>query len=152
MRTLRASQFPEDAGPLAHNVRPEVYHEINNFYTATVYQKGAEVIRMLKTLIGAEAFRRGMDLYFERCDGTAATIEDFLACFEASSGRDLAEFKRWYRQAGTPVLTFRTAYDEAAATFTVEISQALAPTPGQEKKLPMTMPIALGLVDADGGD
>ena len=152
VRTLKASQFPEDAGPLAHNVRPEVYHEINNFYTATVYQKGAEVIRMLKTLIGDDAFRRGMDLYFERCDGTAATIEDFLACFEASSGRDLTEFKRWYSQAGTPVVTFRTAYDESAATFTVEISQTLAPTPGQETKLPMTMPIALGLVDADGGD
>ena len=107
MRALKAAQFPEDAGPLAHNVRPEVYHEINNFYTATVYQKGAEVIRMLKTLIGDEAFRAGMDLYFERCDGTAATVEDFLACFADVSGRDLAIFKRWYSQAGTPHLTHR---------------------------------------------
>ena len=108
MRALRAAQFPEDAGPLAHPVRPEVYHEINNFYTATVYQKGAEVIRMLKTLIGRRAFRAGMDLYFERCDGTAATVEDFLACFAEASGRDLDDFKRWYSQAGTPLLTVRT--------------------------------------------
>ncbi len=152
VRALKAAQFPEDAGPLAHNVRPEVYHEINNFYTATVYQKGAEVIRMLKILIGASAFRKGMDLYFERCDGTAATVEDFLACFEASSGRSLAEFKRWYTQAGTPLVTFRTSHDAAAGTFTVEMSQTLSPTPGQDKKLPMTMPIALGLVDAEHGD
>src|SRR5580700_5685936 len=108
VRGLRAAQFPEDAGPLAHNVRPEIYHEINNFYTATVYQKGAELIRMLKLLIGAEAFRAGMDLYFERYDGTAATVEDFLGCFAETSGRDLSEFKRWYSQAGTPLLTVRT--------------------------------------------
>ncbi len=114
VRGLKAAQFPEDAGPLAHPVRPAVYHEINNFYTATVYQKGAEVIRMLKALIGAEAFRAGMDLYFQRCDGTAATVEDFLACFAESSGRDLAEFKLWYAQAGTPLLTVRTAYDARA--------------------------------------
>ena len=116
VRALRAAQFPEDAGPLAHNVRPEVYHEINNFYTATVYQKGAEIIRMLKLLIGAPAFRAGMDLYFERCDGTAATVEDFLACFAETSGRDLGDFKRWYNQAGTPLVTFRSAYDEARRT------------------------------------
>ena len=113
MRALKAAQFPEDAGPLAHPVRPALYHEINNFYTATVYQKGAEVIRMLKALIGAQAFRAGMDLYFTRCDGTAATVEDFLACFAESSGRDLAAFKLWYSQAGTPLLTVRTAYDAA---------------------------------------
>ena len=124
VRALRAAQFPEDAGPLAHNVRPEIYHEINNFYTATVYQKGAEIIRMLKLLIGAQAFRAGMDLYFERCDGTAATVEDFLACFAEASGRDLADFKRWYSQAGTPLLTFRSAYDEARRSLTLDISQA----------------------------
>jgi aminopeptidase N len=152
VRRLKESQFPEDAGPLAHPVRPAVYHEINNFYTATVYQKGAEVIRMLKTLIGAEAFRAGMDLYFKRCDGTAATVEDFLACFAESSGRDLTAFKLWYSQAGTPLLTVRTAYDAARGTFHVEIAQSLAPTPGESEKSPMTMPIALGLVDPEGGE
>jgi aminopeptidase N len=152
VRALRAAQFPEDAGPLAHNVRPEVYHEINNFYTATVYQKGAEVIRMLKRLIGAHAFRAGMDLYFERCDGTAATVEDFIGCFETVSGRDLSQFMRWYEQAGTPKVTVRSAYDSAAETYRLDIAQTLAPTPGQNVKLPMTMPVALGLVGPNGGD
>jgi aminopeptidase N len=152
VRALRAAQFPEDAGPLAHNVRPEVYHEINNFYTATVYQKGAEVVRMLKRLIGAEAFRAGMDLYFERYDGTAATVEDFIACFETVSGRDLSQFMRWYNQAGTPKVTVRSAYDSAARTYRLDIAQSLAPTPGQAVKLPMTMPLAIGLVGANGGD
>jgi len=150
VRMLRAAQFPEDAGPLAHNVRPEVYHEINNFYTATVYQKGAEVIRMLKALIGAEAFRKGMDLYFERCDGTAATIEEFLACFADVSGRDLGIFKRWYTQAGTPRLRIETAHDETTKTFRVTLSQTLAPTPGQPDKLPATIPVRLGLVGPSG--
>ncbi|MGO4872500.1 MAG: aminopeptidase N [Roseiarcus sp.] len=152
VRALKAAQFPEDAGPLAHPVRPALYHEINNFYTATVYQKGAEVIRMLKALIGAQAFRAGMDLYFKRCDGTAATVEDFLACFAETSGRDLAAFKLWYSQAGTPLLTVRTAFDAARKAFRVEIAQSLAPTPGQSEKSPMTMPIALGLVDPEGAD
>ena len=152
VRALKAAQFPEDAGPLAHNVRPEVYHEINNFYTATVYQKGAEVIRMLKTLIGAEAFRKGMDLYFERCDGTAATVEEFLTCFADASGRDLTIFKRWYAQAGTPKLKIATHFDEAAKTFRVDLAQSLAPTPGQPEKLPATIPVRIGLVDAEGGD
>ena len=134
VRTLRAAQFPEDAGPLAHNVRPEVYHEINNFYTATVYQKGAEVVRMLKRLIGAEAFRAGMDLYFERYDGTAATVEDFIGCFETVSGRDLSQFMRWYEQAGTPKVTVRGAYDPAAKTYRLDIAQSLAPTPGQNRQ------------------
>jgi aminopeptidase N len=152
VRALRAGQFPEDAGPLAHNVRPEVYHEISNFYTATVYQKGAEIIRMLKRLIGAGAFRAGMDLYFARFDGHAATIEDFIACFETVSGRDLTLFMRWYSQAGTPRVTVRTAYDAAAKTYRLEIAQSLAPTPGQAVKLPATMPLALGLVGPNGGD
>jgi aminopeptidase N len=150
VRGLRAAQFPEDAGPLAHNVRPEVYHEINNFYTATVYQKGAEVIRMLKLLIGAEAFRRGMDLYFERCDGTAATVEDFLHCFADVSGRDLAEFKRWYSQAGTPLLTARGAYDAAARAYTLDLAQTTPPTRDQPVKAPLVIPVALGLIGPIG--
>ena len=152
VRGLRSAQFPEDAGPLAHNVRPEVYNEISNFYTATVYQKGAEVVRMLKRLIGADAFRAGMDMYFDRYDGQAATVEDFIGCFADASGRDFTRFMRWYTQAGTPRVTVRTAYDRAAKTYRVDIAQTLAPTPGQATKLPMTMPIALGLVDPDGGE
>jgi aminopeptidase N len=152
VRDLRAAQFPEDAGPLAHNVRPEAYHEINNFYTATVYQKGAELIRMLKLLIGARSFRAGMDLYFERFDGTAATVEDFISCFAEVSKRDLSSFMRWYSQAGTPLLTFRSAYDAAAKTLTLDIAQTTAPTRDQTTKLPVTIPIALGLVDPAGGE
>src|SRR5271157_5970830 len=152
VRALRSAQFPEDAGPLAHNVRPSVYYEINNFYTATVYQKGAEVIRMLKRLIGDDAFRAGMDMYFHRYDGSAATVEQFIGCFADVSGRDLSRFVRWYSQAGTPKLRVRTAYDPQARTYRIDIAQTLAPTPGQATKLPMTMPLALGLVDPQGGD
>ncbi len=152
VRALRSAQFPEDAGPLAHNVRPEVYNEISNFYTATVYQKGAEVIRMLKRLIGADVFRAGMDAYFHRYDGQAATVEDFIGCFADVSGRDLSRFMRWYAQAGTPKVTVRTAYDPATQTYRVDIGQALAPTPGQATKLPVTMPLALGLIDPQGGE
>ncbi len=150
VRTLRASQFTEDAGPLAHNVRPEQYHEINNFYTPTVYEKGAEVIRMLKRLIGDDAFRKGMDLYFERCDGTAATVEDFIGCFAQSSGRDLTQFMRWYTQAGTPLVTARWRHDAAARTLTVDLSQSCPPTPDQPAKAPQVIPVALGLVTAHG--
>jgi aminopeptidase N len=152
VRTLRAQQFPEDAGPLAHNVRPDTYFEINNFYTATIYEKGAEIIRMLKVLIGDEAFRNGMDLYFERYDGTAATIEDFISCFAETSGRDLTEFSRWYNQAGTPLVEAVGSYDEAAKAFTLDFSQSCKPTPGQENKKPFVIPIALGLVSPDHGD
>src|SRR5574337_793226 len=152
VRALRAAQFPEDAGPLAHNVRPEVYSESSNFYTATVYQKGAEVVRMLKLLIGAEAFRAGMDLYLARYDGLAATVEDFIGCFETVSGRDLSPFMRWYSQAGTPKVTVRSAYDPAARTYRLDIAQTLAPTPWQAVKLPMVMPLALGLVGRNGGE
>ncbi|HME83484.1 MAG TPA: aminopeptidase N [Roseiarcus sp.] len=152
VRVLRSAQFPEDAGPLAHNVRPEVYNEISNFYTATVYQKGAEIIRMLKRLIGPRAFRAGMDIYFQRHDGTAATVEEFIACFADVSGRDLGHFMRWYSQAGTPKLTVRSKYDPVERTYRLEIVQSIAPTPGQATKLPMTMPLALGLVDPQGGD
>jgi aminopeptidase N len=152
VRALRAAQFSEDVGPLAHNVRPDTYLEINNFYTATVYEKGAEVIRMLKVLIGDTAFRRGMDLYFERYDGTAAIVEDFVACFAEVSGRDLRQFFRWYTQAGTPVVDITSSYDASSRTFTLDLGQSCKPTPGQDKKEPFVIPIALGLVSPDGGD
>ncbi|MFN3854463.1 MAG: aminopeptidase N [Phreatobacter sp.] len=152
VRTLKSHQFPEDAGPLAHPVRPEIYHEINNFYTATVYEKGAEVIRTLKVLIGAEAFRRGMDLYLRRHDGQAATVEDFIACFAEASGRDLTQFFRWYRQSGTPEVFVSTHHDPAAGTFTLDIRQELKPTPGQAHKQPMVIPLALGLIGPNGED
>ncbi len=109
---MRARQFPEDAGPLAHPVRPRAYREINNFYTATVYEKGAEIVRMLRTLLGPDIFRRGMDRYFATCDGTAATVEDFLAAFAHESGRDLTAFAHWYEQAGTPTVAVSGTYDE----------------------------------------
>jgi aminopeptidase N len=152
VRTLRAQQFSEDAGPLAHNVRPDTYREINNFYTATVYEKGAEIVRMLKVLVGDEAFARGMDLYFQRYDGTAATIEDFLSCFEARSGRDLAHFSLWYRQAGTPCVTITPAYDVHDRTLSLEISQETPPTPGQPDKKPLVIPLTIGLLGRDGGE
>src|SRR5271166_3951438 len=150
VRALRAAQFPEDAGPLAHNVRPESYREINNFYTATVYEKGAEVIRMLKVLIGDDAFAKGMGLYFDRCDGTAATVEDFLSCFSDASGRDLTAFSRWYHQSGTPLVEATAAYDAAAGALTLEFAQSTKPTPGQDHKEPFVIPIALGLIGREG--
>ena len=144
--------FPRTPGRWRITCGPRLYHEINNFYTATVYQKGAEVVRMLKRLIGPETFRAGMDLYFDRFDGHAATVEDFIGCFEKVSGRDLGQFMRWYSQAGTPKITVRSAYDPSARTYRLDIAQSLAPTPGQAVKAPMTMPLALGLVGANGGD
>ncbi|HEX8167759.1 MAG TPA: aminopeptidase N [Beijerinckiaceae bacterium] len=151
VKTLRSRQFPEDAGPLAHPVRPAQYREINNFYTATVYEKGAEIVRMLKTLIGDEAFRRGMDLYFERNDGAAATVEDFLAAFADVTGKDLTHFAKWYEQAGTPHVAVTGHYDEASRTYRLDFAQGTPATPGQAEKLPMAMPVALGLVALDGG-
>ncbi|WP_040486263.1 aminopeptidase N [Lutibaculum baratangense] len=152
VRLLRSHQFVEDSGPLAHPVRPETYREINNFYTATVYEKGAEVIRMLKALLGPDAFARGMNLYFKEHDGRAATVEDFLACFEKASRRDLTQFKLWYSQAGTPELA--ASVDQRAAEGTLEITfeQSVPATPGQPKKEPMVLPIAMGLVGEDGRD
>lgn len=150
VKMLRARQFPEDAGPLAHPVRPSSYVKIDNFYTATIYEKGAEVIRMLKTLIGADAFRRGMDVWFERCDGTASTVEAFIACFQEASGRDLSEFFGWYEQAGTPQVTVAATYDEAARALDLTLTQRTAPTPGQADKRPLPIPVALGLLDAEG--
>jgi aminopeptidase N len=150
VRALRSAQFPEDAGPLAHNVRPEQYAEINNFYTATIYEKGSEVIRMLKTLIGDEAFYRGMTLYFDRHDGTAATVEQFVSCFAESSDRDLSQFFRWYTQAGTPTLRASSNYDASARTLTLDLEQETAPTPGQPVKEPVVIPVAFGLVGRQG--
>jgi aminopeptidase N len=152
VRGLRSVQFPEDAGPFAHPVRPETYREINNFYTATVYEKGAEVIRMLKTLIGADAFRRGMDLYFDRHDGQAATIEQFIACFAEVSGRDLTQFHLWYSQAGTPEIAVTALWDEVAGTYTLNVVQTVPKTPGQDVKKPMVVPLAYGLLGPDGSD
>ena len=150
VRLLRTHQFSEDAGPLAHPVRPQAYREINNFYTATVYEKGAEVIRMLKTLIGSEAFARGMDLYFDRHDGDAATIEQFIACFSEASGRDLSQFMLWYSQAGTPEVAVRQSYDATAKTLTLELAQACPATPGQATKAAMSIPLRFALIGADG--
>jgi aminopeptidase N len=150
VRQLRAYQFVEDAGPLAHPVRPALYHEINNFYTTTVYQKGAEVVRMIKTLLGPQQFRAGMDLYFARHDGQAATVEQFVQCFADASGRDLAQFMRWYSQAGTPAVVVSARYDAAAKTCQLEIAQNVPPTPGQPVKEPMVIPLAIGLLGRDG--
>ncbi|MBX3581323.1 MAG: aminopeptidase N [Rhizobiaceae bacterium] len=152
VRTLRAHQFPEDQGPLSHPVRPRRYREINNFYTATVYEKGSEVVRMIKTILGAEDFRRGMDLYFERHDGDAATIEDFLKAFEDASGRDLSQFALWYHQAGTPNVTVSTSHDAARGEFVVDIEQSVPPTPSEARKRLMHIPLAYGLVGRNGKD
>src|SRR5690348_14313313 len=146
VRGLRGAQFVEDAGPLAHPVRPQAYKEINNFYTSTVYEKGAEVVRMVQTLIGKEKFRAGMDLYFARHDGEAATVEQFIQCFAEQSGRDLTPFMRWYSQAGTPEVKVHGRYDAARRTYTLTCKQAVPPTPGQPSKQPMVIPLDIGLV------
>jgi aminopeptidase N len=150
VKALRARQFPEDQGPLAHPVRPSSYVKIDNFYTATIYEKGAEVIRMLRTLIGPEAFRTGMDLYFDRWDGHATTVEEFIRCFAESSGQDLSHFFAWYEQAGTPRVTVKQTYDGAAQTLRLDLAQATAPTPGQPQKRPLPIPVTVGLLDHEG--
>ena len=147
---LRAAQFPEDQGPLSHPVRPEEFQEINNFYTATVYEKGAEVIGMLKTLVGDDLYAKALDLYFERHDGDAATIEDWLQVFEDTTGRDLSQFKLWYSQSGTPKLSVTEAWDAESGTFELRFGQSTAPTPGQDVKDPKVIPIAIGLLGQDG--
>jgi aminopeptidase N len=152
VRALRSHQFVEDAGPLAHPVRPEVYHEINNFYTTTVYDKGSEVVRMIKVLLGPDLFRQGMDLYFTRHDGEAATVEQFVQCFADISGRDFSQFMLWYTQAGTPEVLVAPHYDPRAKTYRLDVTQKIPPTPGQPGKAPMLIPLALGLVGKDGGD
>ena len=148
--TLRARQFREDMGPLSHPVRPDSYIEINNFYTATVYEKGAEVIGMLRQLIGADAYRRALDLYFERHDGHAATIEDWLKVFEDATGRDLTQFKRWYTDAGTPRLSVTEDWQDG--TYSLTFGQTTAPTPGQTDKPPRVIPIAVGLLNPNGDE
>ena len=152
VKTLRARQFPEDQGPLQHPARPSSYIEINNFYTPTVYEKGAEICRMMKTLIGDAAFRKAMDFYFERHDGKAATVEDFVKCMADASGRDLKQFFTWYNQAGTPHLNVRGTYNGETKTFEVSILQSTPRLDGQKKKVPLHMPLALGLVGPDGAD
>ena len=147
---LRSSQFAEDAGPMAHPVRPESYIEINNFYTLTVYEKGAEVVRMIRELIGPEAFRRGCDLYFSRHDGQAVRVEDFVAAMEEAGGRDLGQFFRWYTQAGTPQIRIDDHYDAATARYRLRFEQSCAPTPGQAQKLPFHIPVRLALLGSRG--
>src|SRR5690349_19821440 len=149
---LRREQFSEDAGPMAHPVRPDEYQEINNFYTSTVYEKGAEVIRMQHTLLGADAFRRGMDLYFQRHDGHAVTCDDFVQAMQDASGMDLAQFRRWYGQAGTPVVSARGRYDARSRTYVLDLAQRTSPTPGQPRKQPFHIPVSIGLVGPDGRD
>ena len=150
VRTLRAIQFPEDDGPLAHPVRPDRYIRIDNFYTPTVYNKGAELVRMIHTLLGRDGFRRGMDLYIRRHDNQAVTIEDFVAAMQDASGVDLGRFKRWYDQAGTPEVTVEDRWDNATKTYELSIAQKVPPTPGQAEKLPMLIPLAMGLLGPDG--
>lgn len=130
---LRTHQFAEDGGPMSHQVQPDAYMEINNFYTLTVYEKGSEIVRMYHTLLGAKTFRKGSDLYFDRHDGEAVTIEEFVAAMEDASGRDLTQFRRWYKQSGTPVLKVRSEYDATAKTYKLNFDQSCPPTPGKVK-------------------
>nr|WP_315484220.1 aminopeptidase N [uncultured Undibacterium sp.] len=152
VRVLRQLQFSEDAGPMAHPVRPDSFVEINNFYTVTVYEKGSEVVRMYYTLLGHDGFRKGMDLYFQRHDGQAVTCDDFRAAMADANGRDLKQFERWYGQAGTPRVKAQASYDAAAKTYTLTLSQSCPKTAGQTKKLPFHIPVAVGLIDAEGND
>ncbi len=150
VRILRGHQFAEDAGPMAHPIRPDAYAEINNFYTVTIYNKGAEVIRMLHTLLGADGFRRGLDLYFERHDGQAVTTEEFVNALEAANDIDFTQFRRWYNQAGTPRVRVATRYDSEQETFTVDLEQSCPKTPGQCEKEPFHIPLKLALLDSQG--
>ncbi|MBC7501913.1 MAG: aminopeptidase N, partial [Herminiimonas sp.] len=152
VRVLRQAQFPEDAGPMAHPVRPDSYEEINNFYTVTIYEKGSEVVRMYQTLLGRDGFRKGMDLYFERHDGQAVECDDFRAAMSDANGRDLTQFEHWYSQAGTPRVRVATNYDADNKTFDITLSQSCAPTPGQPRKLAFHIPVTVGLLDASGRD
>ena len=152
VRGLRAGQFPEDAGPLAHPVRPAAYIQINNFYTATVYSKGAEVIRMMQTLLGRDGFRKGMDLYFERHDGQAVTCDDFAQAMQDATGVDLTQFRLWYSQAGTPQVGVEGKYDAKTKSYEVTLTQTVPDTPGQKNKQPMHIPLAVGLLDRQGAE
>jgi len=150
VKALRMRQFAEDQGPLAHPVRPDAYMKIENFYTATIYEKGSEVIGMLKTLIGADAFRKGMDLYFDRWDGHATTVESFIACFAEASGQDLSAFFAWYEQAGTPRVSVAGRYDEDRRSLELTLTQNNPPSNGQETKRPVPIPVTVGLIDYEG--
>lgn len=150
VRLLRTHQFPEDGGPLAHPVRPDSFIEINNFYTATVYEKGAELVRMIHTILGPERFRKGMDLYFERHDGEAATVEDFVSSLADGSGIDLAQFQRWYGQAGTPEVIATGNWNRSKSTYELRMSQVTPPTPGQPQKDVLHIPVEVGLLAPDG--
>lgn len=152
VRRLRAGQFPEDDGPNAHPIRPESFVEINNFYTATIYNKGAEIIRMMHTIVGADAWRKGTDLYFERFDGQAVTCDDFVDSIEEASGVDLAAFRLWYSQAGTPRVHAEGTFDAAAGTYALTLTQSTPDTPGQTDKEPVVIPVVMGLLGADGAD
>ncbi|MET3118040.1 aminopeptidase N [Undibacterium sp. GrIS 1.8] len=152
VRLLRQVQFSEDAGPMAHPVRPDSFVEINNFYTVTIYEKGSEVVRMYYTLLGHEGFRKGMDLYFQRHDGQAVECDDFRAAMADSSGRNLKQFERWYSQSGTPRVKVVTSFDAEAKTYEIKLSQSCPATPGQPKKQPFHIPVAVGLLDAAGKD
>ena len=152
VRVLRQVQFSEDAGPMAHPVRPDSFVEINNFYTVTIYEKGSEVVRMYYTLLGHDGFRKGMDLYFARHDGQAVECDDFRAAMADSSGRDLTQFERWYSQSGTPRIKAEAAYDADTQTYQLTLTQSCPATPGQEEKLPFHIPVAMGLLDAEGKD
>ncbi len=152
VRILRSHQFAEDAGPMAHPVRPDAYAEINNFYTVTIYNKGAEVIRMLHTLLGAKGFRQGLDLYFQRHDGQAVTTEDFVRAMEAANDRDFSQFRLWYTQAGTPRVKITTHYDPQQQAYTVELAQSCPATPGQTEKAPFHIPLKMALLDRTGNE
>ncbi|MEK9970304.1 MAG: aminopeptidase N, partial [Ferrovibrio sp.] len=152
VRLLRARQFPEDAGPLAHPIRPDSYIAIDNFYTATVYEKGSEVIRMIHTMLGEEKFQKGMKLYVERHDGEAATCDQFVAAMADANNADLSQFQRWYSQAGTPEIAVEGRYDKASGDYELTVTQTVPPTPGQPDKLPVQMPFGIGLLDAQGRD
>ena len=150
VRILRTHQFAEDGGPMAHPVRPDAYIEISNFYTVTIYNKGAEVIRMMHTLLGDDGFKKGMALYFQRHDGQAVTTEDFVRAMEDASGADLTQFRRWYTQAGTPEVSMSSEFDADQGRFLLRLAQHCPPTPGQSEKAPFHIPLRLGLIDTGG--
>jgi aminopeptidase N len=152
VRVLRQAQFPEDAGPMAHPVRPDSYVEINNFYTVTIYEKGSEVVRMYQTLLGRDGFRKGMDLYFQRHDGQAVECDDFRRAMADANDRDLTQFELWYSQAGTPRVKVETRYDQIAENYMITLTQSCPPTPGQADKQPFHIPVAVGLLDSSGRD
>lgn len=147
--TMRTRQFPEDAGAMAHPIRPASYQQIDNFYTSTVYQKGAEVVRMIQTMVGRAGFRKGLRSYLKRHDGQAATCDDFVAAMAEANGIELDHFMLWYSQAGTPVLDVTSSYDDKNVEYTLRVKQSCAPTAGKNK-LPMNMPFCVGLLDQKG--